>query len=80
MDCVLNRTTYASQSFGTMTSWRGDRCEHTSSIDAATFYQKVAKDFKVPLVGIVAAQHMKLLRVSLAKTLAKDMVYWPAFE
>lgn len=49
-------------------------------MDAVTFYQKVAEGFRVPSVGVVAAQHMKLLRVTLAKTLAKDVVYWPAYE
>ena len=68
------------QPFGTFMSWRGDRCEHTSSVDAEEFYQKAAESFRVASMGVVAAQQMKLLSVSSAKSLTGEMIYWRAYE
>ena len=41
------------QLFGTLTSWVGGRCEHTSSVDPIEFYE-VGGCFRIPSVGVIA--------------------------
>jgi len=80
VSCEGRMGVIAAQPFGTLTSWVGGRCEHTSSVDPIEFYE-VGRRFRVPSVGVVAVQQEKMLSVASKKCLETGkVVYWPAFE
>jgi len=60
---------------------RADHTEHTSTVDPVEFYGKMTQCLRIPLVGLVAEQKLKLLGVALKKRFEiETAVYWPAFN
>jgi hypothetical protein len=80
--CGGHQGVIVTQPFGTLTSWLANRCEHTSSVDPAEFYRRMEEQYRVPSVGIVAAQGKKLwsgLSKKKSKFKLDEIVYWQAF-
>ena len=69
------------QVFGTLLFWCASETEHTSTADPVEFYNMVVAPLRIPLVGAVIAQQLKLLSVGKNKSLEMERaVYWPAFN
>jgi hypothetical protein len=78
--CGNRKGIIVTQPLGTLTSWLGNRCEHTNSVDAVEFYNHVDEGTRVPSIGVIAAQRRKLSSVSPKNHLQlQDLIYWPAF-
>ena len=81
MSCEGKLGVIVIQLFGVLTFWRASRTEHTSTVDPIEFYNKVEQGLRIPSVGVVAVQQLKLLSVALNKRLEIERaVYWPAFN
>ena len=69
------------QVFGTLLFWSASETEHTSTTDPVEFYNAVAASFRIPSVGAVIVQQLKLLSVAGNKSVQMERaVYWPAFD
>jgi len=67
ISCWEQKGIIVTQPFGTLTSWLANGCEHTGSVDAIEFYDRVEEHLRVPSVGIVGAPGKKLLSSSSKK-------------
>ena len=69
------------QVFGTLSLWCASEIEHSSTMDPVEFYNAVAASLRIPSVGAVIVQQLKLLSVASNKSLEMERaVYWPAFN
>ena len=79
VSCEAKLGVIVMQLFGVLTFWRANSTEHTTSIvDPIEFYNKVEQGLRIPSVGLVAVQKLRLLSIALNKKLEmKRAVYWP---
>ena len=69
------------QVFGTLLFWGASETEHTSTVDPVEFYNAVAASLRIPSVGAVIVQQLKLLSAAGNKSWEMERaVYWPAFN